>query len=74
VRLLSGMVEITKQITAEIEKIQAGIDAQKRVIKHNADNKGVVVQEAEQQLKALRTRLRVLETNLKKCAPEPEAN
>jgi hypothetical protein len=66
---LSDMAEIKKQIITEIEKILAEIDAQRRVIKHNID-KGLVVQEAERQLKALRTRLGVLENNLKKCEPE----
>ena len=65
------MPDIRKQITAEIRKIQSEIDAQRRVIKHNT-NKSLIIQEAEQQLQALNTRLGVLETNLEKCKPEGE--
>ena len=65
------MQQIKTQLTAEIKQFEADIDAQKRVIRHNI-TKGLAVEDAERNLKQLRTRLSVLETNLKKCDPEPE--
>jgi len=65
------MEQIKTQLIAEIKQFEAEIDAQKRVIKHSI-TKGLAVEDAEQNLKQLRTRLSVLETNLKKCNPEPE--
>ena len=59
------------KLIAEIKQFEADIDAQKRVIRHST-TKGLAVEDAEQNLKQLRTRLSVLETNLKKCHPEPE--
>ena len=64
-------MQIKTQLIAEIKQFEADIDAQKRVIKHSI-TKGLAVEEAEQNLKQLRTRLSVLQTNLKKCDPEPE--
>ena len=65
------MEQIKTQLIAEIKQFEADIDAQKRVIKHSI-TKGLAVEDAEQNLKQLRTRLTVLEINLKKCNPEPE--
>ena len=65
------MQQIKTQLIAEIKQFEADIDAQKRVIKHSIA-KGLTVEDAERNLKQLRTRLSVLETNLKKCHPEPE--
>jgi hypothetical protein len=65
------MEQIKTQLIAEIKQFEAEIDAQKRVIKHSI-TKGLAVEDAEQNLKQLRTRLSVLEANLKKCDPEPE--
>ena len=59
------------KLIAEIKQFEADIDAHKRVIRHST-TKGLAVEDAEQNLKQLRTRLTVLQTNLKKCNPEPE--
>lgn len=53
------------QIAAEIKRVQREIDQQKHVIKSNVDKK-LITQTAEQELKALQTRLAVLEANLAK--------
>ena len=65
------MEQIKAKLTAEIRQFKAEIDAQKRVIKHSI-TKGLAIEDDEQNLKGLRTRLDVLETNLKKHDPEPE--
>jgi hypothetical protein len=65
------MAQIKTQLIAEIKQFEADIDAQKRVIRHSI-TKGLAVEDAERNLKQLRTRLTVLETNLKKCNAEPE--
>jgi hypothetical protein len=65
------MEQIKTQLTAEIKKFEADIDAQKRVIRHNTI-KGLAIEDAEHNLKQLRTRLAVLETNLRKCDQQPE--
>jgi hypothetical protein len=70
-RRLTGMEQIKAKLTAEIKQFKADIDAQKRVIKHSI-TKGLAIEDAERNLKGLRTRLDVLETNLKKYDPEPE--
>ena len=70
-RWLTGMEQIKAKLTAEIKQFKADIDAQKRVIKQNI-TKGLAIEDAESNLKGLRTRLDVLETNLKKYNPEPE--
>jgi len=67
------MEQIKTQLIAEIKQFKVDIDAQKRVIKHSI-TKGLAVEDAEQNLKQLRTRLSVLQTNLKKCDPEPEGD
>ncbi len=67
------MEQIKTQLIAEIKQFEAEIDAQKRVIKHSI-TKGLAVEDAEQNLKQLRTRLSVLQTNLKKFDPEPEGD
>jgi len=73
IRWLIRMEQIKTQLIAEIKQFEAEIDAQKRVIKHSI-TKGLAVEDAEQNLKQLRTRLSVLQTNLKKCDPEPEGD
>jgi hypothetical protein len=70
-RRLTGMEQIKAKLTAEIKQFKAEIDAQKRVIKHNLA-KGLAIEDAERNLKGLRTRLNVLETNLRKYDPESE--
>ena len=64
-------MQIKEQLIAEITKIDAAIDAQKRSIKHNTA-KGLAIDDAERHLRQLRTRKDVLETNLRKCDPQPE--
>ena len=65
------MEQIKGKLTAEIKQFRADIDAQKRVIKHKI-TKGLAIDDAERNLKGLRTRLDVLETNLKKYDPQSE--
>ena len=65
------MEQIKTKLIAEIKQFEADIEAQKRVIRQST-TKGLAVEDAEQNLKQLRTRLSVLEANLKKCDPEPE--
>jgi len=55
--------DLRTQITAEIKRVE--IDQQKRLIKDNVANT-LVVETAEQEMKALHTRLSVLEANLAK--------
>ena len=63
---LSGMPEtLSDQIAAEIKRVQDKIDQQKRLLKNNIGKK-LVAETAEQEMKALRTRLSVLEANLAK--------
>jgi hypothetical protein len=57
------------QIAAEIKRVQSEIDQQNRLIKNNIAKK-LVVETAEQEMKALHTRLSVLEANLAKTAAE----
>ena len=57
--------DLRSQISAEIKSVQAEIDQQKRLIKH-AVTKRREVETAERTMKALRTRLSVLEANLLK--------
>ena len=68
---LTAMEQIKLKLTAEIKQFKADIEAQKRVIKFNLA-KGRSVEDAERNLKALRVRLGVLESNLKKYDQEPE--
>jgi hypothetical protein len=57
--------DLRSQITAEIKRVQTEIDQQKTLIKKSI-TKELVVETAEQKMKALHTRLSVLETNLAK--------
>ena len=66
------MEQIKLKLTAEIKQFKADIEAQKRVIKFKLA-KGRAIEDAERNLKGLRTRLGVLENNLKKYDQEPEA-
>lgn len=71
-RLLSSMTQVEDQITAEIKKIENGMEAQKRVIKNSLGN-APVLEAAELELKALHTRLALLKGNLNKLrTQEPE--
>ena len=54
--------ELRVQIAAEIKRVHNELDELKRLIKTNIGNT-LVVEKAEQELKALHTRLSVLETN-----------
>jgi hypothetical protein len=66
------MTQIANQITSEIKKIEHDMDAQKRVIRNSLGN-APITEAAEQELKALHTRLARLKGNLKKLrAQEPE--
>ena len=60
-----SMSDLRPQIAAEIKHVQGEIGRQKRLIKNNAANK-IVLETAEQEMKALHTRLTVLEANLAK--------
>ena len=63
---LSGMPDdLRSQITAEIKRVNAEIEQQKTLIKNNIGRK-LVIETAEQEMKALHTRLSVLEANLAK--------
>ena len=65
--------DLRNQITAEIKRVQSAIDEQKALIKNNLAKK-LVVETAEQEMKALHTRLSVLEANLaKETANNPSA-
>jgi hypothetical protein len=55
--------DLSTQIAEEIKRVQAGIDQQKTLIKKSITQK-LVVETAEQEMKALHTRLSVLEANL----------
>jgi hypothetical protein len=59
------MSALRLKIAAEIKRIQEEIGKQKRLIKANAINK-IVSETAVQEMKALHTRLTVLEANLAK--------
>jgi septal ring factor EnvC (AmiA/AmiB activator) len=65
------MSKIQTQLTAEIKQLEADIDAQKRAIRHTT-TKGSAFEDAERNLRQLRTRLTALETNLRKCDPHAE--
>ena len=53
------------QIAAEIKRVQSEIEEQKRLIKNSIGKKSVL-ETAEREMKALHTRLSVLEANLAK--------
>jgi len=59
--------DLLTRITAEIKQLERQVDAQKRVIKKSA-GKAPAIEKAEAELKALHTRLAVLEENRKKLA------
>jgi len=61
---------LDKQLTAEIKKLQAEMNAQKQIIKRSVGNP-LVLEAAEQHLKELHTHLAVLESNRKKIRPGP---
>jgi hypothetical protein len=57
--------DLRSQIIAEIKRVESEIDQQKRLIKNNVENK-LVIETAEQEMRALHTRLSALEANLAK--------
>lgn len=57
--------KLSDQISGEINRVRAEIEKQKRLIKGNAD-KPLTMETATQEMKALHTRLAVLEANLAK--------
>lgn len=57
--------QLRDQIAAEIKRVRGEIDQQKTLIKKSITQK-LVVETAEQEMKALHTRLSVLEANLAK--------
>jgi hypothetical protein len=59
------MTDVSRQLTDEIDRVKGEIDAQKRLIKKNTGKK-LMVETAEAEMKALHTRLSVLEANLAK--------
>jgi hypothetical protein len=64
------MLDLQKQLREEIKRIEDEIDAKKSLIKKNIGN-SLIVETAELEMKALHTRLSVLEANLaKQTAPE----
>jgi hypothetical protein len=65
------MNDLPNQIAAEIKRVQTEIEDQKRLIKASVKKK-LVVETAEQEMKALHTRLAVLEANLVKESTSPE--
>jgi hypothetical protein len=59
------MTDVSKQLNDEIERVKGEIDAQKRLIKKNTGKK-LMVETAGAEMKALHTRLSVLEANFAK--------
>lgn len=59
------MTDVSKQLNEEIERVRSEIEAQKKLIKKNTGKK-LMVETAEAEMKALHTRLSVLEANLAK--------
>jgi deoxyribose-phosphate aldolase len=59
--------DLLTRITAEIKDLQRQVDAQKRIIKKSA-GKVRTIEQAEAELKALHTRLAVLEKNRTRLA------
>jgi hypothetical protein len=57
--------DLRSQIIAEMKHVESEIDQQKRLIKNNVENK-LVIETAEQEMRALHTRLSALEANLAK--------
>jgi hypothetical protein len=58
-------MDIKADIQTEINRVTADIGAQKKLIKSHVGN-NLMVETAEQEMKALHTRLSVLEANLAK--------
>lgn len=58
-------MDLKTDIQKEIRRVIAEIEDQKNLIKDHVDNK-LMIQTAEQEMKALHTRLSVLEANLAK--------
>lgn len=64
--------DLFTRITTEIKQLERQVDAQKRVIKKSA-GKTRKIEQAEAELKALHTRLAVLEENLRRSGKsEPD--
>jgi hypothetical protein len=61
------MSDIRNDIQKEIDRVKAEISDQRRLIKQNIANT-LIVETAESEMKALHTRLSVLEANLAKQA------
>jgi hypothetical protein len=59
------MTNLRADLTAEIQRVNDEIEQQKKLIKKNV-KKELVVETAETEMKALHTRLSVLEANLAK--------
>jgi hypothetical protein len=59
------MDEVQKQLTEEIARVKEEMEEQKKLIKNHAA-KQLMVEKAEAEMKALHTRLSVLEANLAK--------
>lgn len=59
------MLDLRSQITAEIKRVKTEIDERKMLIKNNI-SRNLDVETARQEMKALHTRLAVLEANLAK--------
>ena len=59
------MTDLKADLNAEIARVKTAIDEQKKLIKRNV-KKNLVVETAETEMKALHTRLSVLEANLAK--------
>ncbi len=59
------MIDLKNDLNAEIERVRGEINEQKKLIKINV-KKNLVVETAEVEMKALHTRLSVLEANLAK--------
>ena len=59
------MQDLRTQLADEIKRVETEIEAQKRLIKNNV-GKELVIETAEQEMKALHTRLSVLEANMAK--------
>jgi protein subunit release factor A len=66
------MDDICKQLTKEIDRVKREIEEQKKLIKKHAGQQ-LMVETAETEMKALHTRLSVLEANLAKHSGTPSA-
>jgi len=65
------MQDLAQQIEIEMKSIERQMETEKRVIKR-AIGDPLVMETAESNLKALHTRMSVLQRNLEKCGP-PDA-